>query len=265
MKNKFYHNLKGNYSLLITLILIILFSANNSFSQKISCSDNSGNEGFYLAKENIEGIEVNYSIHELSFENIEIKGEAMKKPVLPGHFLPNDEGAPNLPGNGRYIALPQGAKAVLNITVSRTETISNIDISPAPRIPLDTETGPLTYHKNNNIYSKNAFFPEEPVTLSSPTKIRGVDVVMLGITPFQYNPVTKELIIYRDIQIEIFFEGGNGHFGDNRLRSRWFDPILSDAILNYSSLPKINYDERSLNNKNRDGCEYLIVSPDGLS
>jgi hypothetical protein len=178
MKNKFYHNLKGNYRLLIILILINLFSVNNSFSQKISYSDNWGNEGFYLAKENNAGVEVNYSIHEFTFENIEIKGEAMKKPMLPGHFLPNDEGAPDLPGKGRYIALPQGAKAVLNITASHTETISNIDISPAPRIPLDTETGPLTYNKNINIYSKNAFYPANPVTISSPTQIRGVDVVM---------------------------------------------------------------------------------------
>ena len=263
MKNKFYHNLNRNYCLLIILIIINLFLENNSFSQKISYSDNWGNEGFYLAKENIAGVKVNYSIHEFTFENIEIKGEAMKKPMLPGHFLPNDEGAPDLPGKGRYIALPQGAKAVLNITASHTETISNIDISPAPRIPLDTENGPLAYNKSINIYSKNTFYPANPVAISSPTKIRGVDVVMLGITPFQYNPVTKELIIYRDLKIEISFEDGNGHFGDDRLRSRWFDPILSDAILNYSSLPKINYEERSLNNKNRDGCEYLIVSPDG--
>ena len=52
---------------------------------------------------------------------------------------------------------------------------------------------------------------------------------MLGITPFQYNPVTKELIVYRDIKVEVEFIGGNGHFGADSFRSRWWDPILSDA------------------------------------
>ncbi len=38
-------------------------------------------------------------------------------------------------------------------------------------------------------------------------KIRGVDVVLIAVSPFQYNPVTKEMIVNRDIQIDITFEG----------------------------------------------------------
>ena len=46
--------------------------------------------------------------------------------------------------------------------------------------------------------SFNKFYPEEPIQISKQEKIRGIDVVMLGITPFHYNPVTKQLIVYRD-------------------------------------------------------------------
>ena len=49
------------------------------------------------------------------------------------------------------------------------------------------------------------------------SEIRGVDVLMLGITPFQYNPVTKELIVYKDLKVEVTYTGGNGHVGDDRL------------------------------------------------
>jgi len=62
---------------------------------------------------------------------------------------------------------------------------------------------------------------------------------MLGITPFQYNPITKELIVYRDVEVEVSFEGGNNHFGEDRLRSRNWDPILKDAILNSSTYQKL--------------------------
>ena len=139
----------------------------------------------------------------MTVEDITVNGQVMKNISLPGNFLFNDAGYPNLPGNGRYIAIPQGASAKMRITASRVETLQGLDIVPAPRIPKETETDPLEYTKNPQVYSKNAFYPAQPVTLSSPTKIRGVDVVMLGITPFQYNPVTKELKIYRDLKVEI--------------------------------------------------------------
>ena len=92
--------------------------------------------------------------------------------------------------------------------------------------------------------------------------MRGVDVVMLGITPFQYNPVTKELIVYHNIDLEVVFDGGNNQFGDDRLRSRWFDPFLGSSLINYEQLPIIDYAERYDNVSDVDECEYLIICPD---
>ena len=59
------------------------------------------------------------------------------------------------------------------------------------------------------------------------------------------------------------FEGGNGHFGEDRLRSRFWDPILEDALLNYSSLPVIDYDARQQEVTDVPGFEYLIITPNG--
>ena len=214
-----------------------------------------------LRSQSTAGVQVNYSINSVNLEDVNVNGVIMKAPRLAGVFLPNNEGAPDLAGTGRYIAIPQGSYAVLNIRSVRTETYSNIDIAPAPRIPWDTENGPPEFNKRMDIYSKDAFYPENPVIISEPTQLRGVDAVILGVTPFRYNPVTRELIVYRDIDIEISFLGGNGHFGEDRLRSRWWDPLLEDALLNYQSLPKINYDR--INSQTNDGCEYLIIRPDG--
>ena len=254
-----------NFNYLLSVIIIVLFFVNISVAQKVSYSDSWGNQGFQITKENTIGVNVNYSITEFTFANTNIKGEEMKNIFLHGVMLPNDEGAPDLPSSGKYIAIPQGAKAILRVKTSKIETFTNVNIAPAPRIPLDTEKGPLEYNKNEAIYSKDAFYPAQAVQLSKPLKLRGVDATVLGISPFQYNPVTKELRVYRDIEIEITFEGGNNHFGEDRLRSRWFDPILEDAFLNHSSLPKIDYTKRFLNPTDEIGCEYLIVSPDGAN
>lgn len=232
-------------------------------AQVYTYDDSRGAQGFSLLSQDRQGAGINYSIREFSLEDITVRGAAMKHILLADHFLPGDEGAPDLPGSGRFIAVPRGAQPVLHIISLRKETYQDIDIAPAPRIPLDNEDGQPVYNRDEKLYSTNAFYPAEPVKLSEMTTIRGVDAVVLGITPFQYNPVTRELVVYRDIEVEIEFSGGTGIFGEERLRSRWWDPIMNDLFLNAASLPEVDYSRRFAGLKRATGCEYLIICPDG--
>ena len=242
------------------MLVMMLFVANTAIADKITYDDNWGKQGITVEKQSTSSVELNYSITEFFLESASINGESMNIVQLPGHFLPNDEGAPDLPGNGRYIAVPQGAVPIMNIISMNVETIQNVDLAPAPRIPLDTEKGPLHYEKNAKIYSKDAFYPAEPFKLSELTQIRGVDAVMLGMTPFQYNPITKELKVYTNVEIEITFEGGNGHIGEDRLRSRWWEPIHQDIFLNSQSLPKVDFSKQYTDDED---YEYIIITPNG--
>ncbi|MCB0805995.1 MAG: T9SS type A sorting domain-containing protein [Bacteroidales bacterium] len=230
-------------------------------AEEIKYHDSWGPQGFQLTQQKASSVEISYSVNSFFMEEGDINGETMDLVKLPGVFLSNNEGAPDLPGHGRFLAIPEGANAIVTIKSARKESFQNVNLAPAARIPWETETGPLDYNKNMEIYSKNAFYPENPVNLSEITEIRGVDAVMLGITPFQYNPVTKELIVYRDLKVEVTFEGGTGQYGDNRLRSRWWDPLLADMFLNYESLPKIDYSKSFQGNTKDIGCEYLIITP----
>ncbi|MCX6271483.1 MAG: C25 family cysteine peptidase [Bacteroidetes bacterium] len=241
------------------LILIHCFSQTLFSQQVITYSGCWGNAGFNLVRQEATGVEVIFSVPQLTLGDITIEGIPMKTIEISGVFLPNDEGAPNLPGTGRYVAIPQGSSASVEILEMRTEVIHNIDIAPAPRIPKETEDG-LEYHRNMDIYNQDALYPVQPVLLSEPMKLRGVDAVMLGFTPFRYNPVTKDLIVYKDIKVRINYSGNNGHYGEDRLRSRWYDPLLEDMLLNPAVLPKIDYN-RSKINTDDVGFEYLIIVP----
>ncbi|MFC2103243.1 C25 family cysteine peptidase [Bacteroidota bacterium] len=241
------------------LILLSLFTLGIN-GQPVTYTDSWGEQGYSLISENSDEVVINYSITQFDIKGIEINGITMSSIHLPAVFLPNDEGAPDLPGTSRFIALPQGATATYQILDSRTVVIENIEIAPAFRIPTGNDDSPLVYAKKEAIYSKNEFYPEQPVQLSKETQVRGVDVVQLGITPFQYNPVTKELIIYRDVKVRVTFSGGDSHFGEDRLRSRWFDPIISNLVINYNSLPPINYNNSS--DSQTEDFEYLIICPD---
>jgi len=227
--------------------------------------DSWGQSGYTLERESPTSVKLNFSITQFEMNQEMINGENMQVINVPGIFLFNDEGAPNLPGKGQYIAIPEGATASYKIIASRTEVFSGVEIAPSPRIPLDTDKGPLHYEKDLSIYSQDAFYPAKPVSLSEISEIRGVDVVVMGITPFQYNPVTKELIVYRDLQVEVSFHGGNGHFGEDRLRSRWWDPIVYNQVINPTSIPEMDYNKTFPNNSETPDYEYLIITPNNAT
>ncbi len=244
-----------------TLLLFVL-SLSFVYAQQFRYDDAWTQSGMEITNSTSNSLKITFSLNEFSLEDVEINKSLMQTIALPGNILPNNEGAPDVPGSGFYLAIPQGSVPKLKILNMRQETLKDIELAPAPRIPKDTEKGPLQYKKDQQIYNRNTYYPANPVILSDPTSIRGVDATVLGITPFQYNPVTKELIILRDLEIEISFKGGNGQFGDSRLRSRWFDPILRSVLLNYQNLPEIDYEQMALSSDRDDGCEYLIISPD---
>lgn len=246
----------------LTIAAIFLFATTpDSFSQKHRFDDSWGNSGFNLDKTDTKSLELTYSVNEFTLTEFELKGEAMQNIQLEGSFLPNNEGAPNLPGNGQYIAVPTGADVQYTITAERVETYKNVHIAPAPRIPKVTDEGPLRYAKDPKYYQTNAFYPAKPVSMSEKTTIRGVEAVILGVTPFQYNPVTKELKVYRDLKVKVAFSGGSDVIGDARLRSRYFDPILSDLMINYASMPQAELPVYNPESGTPD-LEYVIITPD---
>jgi PKD repeat protein len=246
--------------------VLFLFAAMALVAQQFNYPDVSGKSGFTLVDANPAVVRVNYAVPAFSLEDQIVDNVSMKYINLPGNFLFNDEGMPNLPGKGKYIAIPQGSTPKLRIVSQITEIIHNVDIVPAPRIPLDNDNRPVEYKKNMQVYSKNALYPASPVSISEVAQIRGVDAVILGITPFQYNPVTKDLVVYKDLQVELTFEGGNGQFGNDVFRSTWWDPILQDNLLNFSSLPPVDYNARLQTFGKApltDECEYIIICPTG--
>ncbi|MDA3838443.1 MAG: C25 family cysteine peptidase [Candidatus Delongbacteria bacterium] len=244
----------------ILVVLVLFLVSTLVFSEKIKFQDSWGPQGFSLTESKSSNVSLTHSVNEFSMTEKLINNEMLTTVQLTGVFLQNDEGAPNLPGSARYIAIPQGASAEYVISEMQKEVYQNIDLAPAPNIPMESVDTPVEYIENSDIYSNDAFYPSSPVILSEPSKIRGVDVVMLGITPFQYNPVTKELIVYRDIKVDVNFVGGNGHFGEDRLRNKEWDRIIKNTIINNTVLKDVTYKKTS--DSKSDDFEYIIICPD---
>jgi len=252
--------MKKSLSTILAIAALALFSASavaQTFNYPVK-----GKQGFNLTEKTRDGLHISYNLGQMSLSQLNYRGEEMSEISISAICLPNDAGHPNLPTESRMMAIPQGATATLNVVSFETETLHNVNIAPALRIQSENEEPDMNYVKDMTVYGKNAFYPAEPFVMGS-SYIRGVESVTVAITPFQYNPVTKELKVYTNIELSVTFEGGNGHFGEDRLRSPYWDPILAAELLNYDQLPVIDYAARMQEwlRGDDDGAEYLIITP----
>lgn len=219
-------------------------------------------QGFSVSQKTRDGMRISYELGQFSLNQLNYRGEEMSEISIKGIVLPNTAGSPNLPTESRMMAIPTGAKATLNVVSYDMEVIKNVEIAPALRIQAEAEEPDMNYTKDMSVYGKDALYPAEPFIAAS-TYIRGVDAVTVSITPFQYNPVTKDLIVYSNVELSLTYEGGNGQFGEDRLRSPYWDPILAAELINYDQLPVIDYAARMQQwlRDGAEGAEYIIITP----
>ena len=246
---------------IVLAIALIAFIGNTVLAQTFNYPVK-GKQGFNLTEKTRDGLHISYNVGQVTLNTIQYRGEEMSEVSINTIAIPSEAGKPNLPADSRMMAIPQGATAHLRVISFEKETLHNVNIAPALRIQSENEEPDMNYVKDMSVYSKDAYYPAEPFVMGS-SYIRGVEAVTVAVTPFQYNPVTKDLIVYTNVELAVEFEGGNGHFGEDRLRSPYWDPILAAELLNYDQLPVIDYEARMQQwlRDNDKGAEYLIITP----
>ncbi|HID32918.1 MAG TPA: hypothetical protein EYP24_06030, partial [bacterium (Candidatus Stahlbacteria)] len=119
---------------LVLLLVVLPLSA-----RIITYNDNWGRQGYNLISSTRNGVEIIFSVDLWRLVKTEIDGKTMFTVTVPGSFLPNRIGAPDLPSLGRFIAIPQGARARVTILDKRIEVIKDVEVAPAPPLPLDSD------------------------------------------------------------------------------------------------------------------------------
>lgn len=229
-----------------------------AYSQQYSYQENSNKNGLRIISSKQDKISLEFSIHEFRITSRQLNGETVNDIAYGLNLIPGEEGSPDLPFISKNILIPNGAQATVNIISTDQETINGVDIAPASKIPFDTEEN--IFAQKGQQYQVNANYPSENIQISQ-TEIRGMQYVQLAITPFQFNPVSNELLVNKNIKFEIELNGSKGSYGEERFRSPFWDPILHDFTFNSDDIPAIDYKKGNKSSKDV-GCEYLIVIPD---
>ena len=251
MKHRLY------FKLLLSLVIVMQMTS-FSLAQTFSYNENTGENGFTLKSSSKSALVLQHTIDKFNLSDVDIQGETMKTINYGISVIPMAVGAPNIPSIGRYLLIPKDAQVQVNIINQQIETYQNIKVAPAAAIPFDTEEEKPAV--KGKFYQENAFFPAE-IYHSNITEVRGMTMALINISPFQYNPITEELIVYKNIELEIKIIGGKGAYIDNRFRNHYWDQILEDLVYNTQDIPEIDYSKRFANTKDDNGCDYLIIIP----
>jgi len=121
-----------------------------------------------------------------------------------------EPGAPMLPTEGLFIALPPGAsfKEIKIVDQVKKKFPEPIDILPAPKPTKDNGIDwiPPEYEPNEAIYSSDDPYPEKLYkVLGTDEKMGDVPIVHLIIYPMQYKPKSRELFAYSKIELDIYY------------------------------------------------------------
>ncbi len=178
----------------------------------------------------------------------DVNGEVYDVIEFPGNNgLTADIGYPQLPIKSAYIEVTTN-NPTISINSSDYIILQDCNIYPAQEQIADYDGAPIPpFEKDEEVYNTNQFYPEDIVKISYPLSIRGHKISTLVFFPVQYNPITKELKIYKNIDITI---NGAGSVPNNR-DNKYFDPLLQSNVLNYQQ------------SQNREIIgDLLIITPD---
>lgn len=147
-------------------------------------------------------------------------------------FNVRNTGEPWLPNYLLNIGIPYNTNPVVRILDFMQERIQNIFILPTP----DSLTQPFSLLPfNKDIYDSYSFFPGAAAMVEDDFIMRYARVLTLSVSPYQTNPVSRELIFNKKIIVQVDFK-------IDQQDDRIINPINDKMTLDLLKSSVINYD-----------------------
>ena len=148
-------------------------------------------------------------------------------------------GAPDLPTTSTLLAVPATGDLQTEISYTSLRIESNVDLAPFQPVQLEAQASNGEFAIDSEIYEQDAWFPQSPVILHERIQMRDLTLVTVEVSPFQYNPVTKELRIYEGLEVNL--NHSEALVAPDRPISRFFEPIYQNMVPNSTLVLEPNY------------------------
>ena len=89
-----------------------------------------------------------------------------------------------------------------HVTIIENDYVIYNDINLYPSQPFYSLNQEKIFIKDDLLYSKNIIYPESKIS-SKRSTLRGYDLLNIEVTPYEYNPQTKQLKVFNNLDIII--------------------------------------------------------------
>lgn len=154
-----------------------------------------------------------------------------------------EPGAPALPVRAVTMAVPPGAKPVIEILDINVINENIDELAPAPTfVPGDVAANKsqehhtsYAYQKNALIYGQNHFYPEEHVLLGAQGTMRDLNICSVLFYPVRYNPITRQIKRVTRIVFSVHFQTTSlqPHTTTYAHEPTAFQTIYANTLVNY--------------------------------
>ncbi len=139
-------------------------------------------------------------------------------------------GDPWLPGVVINLGIPNNSDPQINILSVEKSSYSNKFIIPVPE--NDPAYTKLDISKlNEKIYNSKSFFPRSAALFNQPYNMRFARVISLEVSPYQFNPVSRQLVFNKKIVLKVVYNN-KGLTGKN-VQDKFTENFLKASVVNY--------------------------------
>ena len=198
---------------------------------------------------------------------------------IKNHALMDSVGFPELPFVTYLAAIPECDSVFIQVELSDSILISDINIYPAPKLVADTTANRAValveqFEYNREFYESDTWFPCKVIETVDKGAIRAQQVVRVGLYPVKFNPLKKDIWAYSKAKVTLTFLNSTGSINQD---VGIFSEVVGNTLINYESNglnASVNcavwddtlscdsfWVDALPNQKIDDPCDYLIIAP----
>jgi len=154
-----------------------------------------------------------------------------------------EPGMPNLPVFSELITLPIGAEIQVTV-LSYDEEYFNLNELGLDKIaPIqasyfkNTNPEDVVFAYNEAVYNTDQWIEPEIVKTEVHGMMRGLNIAQVVVNPFRYNPKTNELLVLKNIRLNLEFVGGDIEMTQSKSQAQYSPQFgaMYQGILNYQA------------------------------
>lgn len=251
-------------NLVVGLLLSVLFIG-VSFRLMPVAAQEPGGSRLTVLSSTAQEIVLALTVADFQVEPVEVGSQIYQRLVISGATQTEVSGKPQLPTRGALVGVPTTAEVSVEIVEASSELLDGFQLPPAAGVSAAGDTllaGVVdTFILNDAVYSWAAFYPNTPVSIGQTALVRDQAVVPVHFYPVQYNPVSRQIKLYRRLVVRLTWTSPLNVAVEPRTASPAYEQLLQSALVNYDSLSRPPVASKPNSGVESDGVSPTSITP----